>query len=183
MLFTAREWALLAAMALLGFWVVGAYNRLVALRNAIGAAWSKVHEAVQQRAAAATPLLMALSEPLAAEQGALDTLRAALSECALAAAAMGARPVLRERAAAWLAAEAAMAAAASRVFALFEHDAALRGQEAISGPATAWREASTRLGFARQLFNDEAAVYNDAVALFPTRLLTPMFGFGPAGKL
>jgi LemA protein len=183
MTLNAQQVVMLALGALLLFWVVGAYNRLVALRNAISSAWAKVDEALRHRAMAAEPLLSALREPLAAEQGALDAMQATLTEAARAAATMLARPVVAERAAAWVAAEAALAAAASRVFALFEHDVNLRSQDAVKAPAAAWREAMTRLGFARQLFNEEAAAYNEAIALFPTKLLAPMFRFGPAGRV
>jgi LemA protein len=183
MLLNTTQLLTLGVAALLVFWMVGAYNRLVALRNAIGQGWAKVDEAQRQRATAAEPLLAALREPLAAELGALDALQAALAEATKAAATMTARPVVQDHATAWVAAEAALAAAAARVFALFEHDIELRSQEAITAPATAWREAHTRLGFARQLFNEAAAAYNDAVTLFPTRLLAPMFRFGVAGRL
>ena len=47
----------------------------------------------------------------------------------------------------------------------------------------ALREAEPRLGFARQLFNEAVQAYNDAVRLFPTRLLARLFGFGTAGRL
>jgi LemA protein len=47
----------------------------------------------------------------------------------------------------------------------------------------AWREANRRLGFARQLFNEAAASYNEAIAAFPTRLLVRMFRFEAAGRL
>ncbi len=181
--FSTQQWVILALAALLLFWVVGAYNRLVTLRNAIVLAWAKVDESLRHRAMAAEPLLAALREPLAAEQGALDTLQAALAEAARATATMSARPVVQEHATAWVAAEAALGAAASRVFALFEHEPALRTQDAVAAPAAAWREAVTRLGFARQLFNEEAAAYNEAVTLFPTKLLAPMFRFGPAGRV
>ena len=173
----------LALGAVLVFWMVGAYNRMVALRNAIGQAWAKVDEALRQRAAAAAPLLAALRGPLAAEQGALDSAQAALSEAARTAAAMAARPVHEAHAAAWVAAESALAASASRVFALLEHAAELRAQETVAAGAAAWREADARLVFARQLYNEAAMVYNAAIALFPTRLLVPMFRFERAGRI
>ncbi len=180
---SSRQWLVLGFAAVAVFWMLGAHNRLVALRNAIAAAWAKVDDALRQRAAAAEPLLAALREPLAGETGALDALAAALAESARAAAAMGTRPVVVDNASAWVAAETALAAAAARVFALFEHDAELRSREDVAPHAATWRDAGTRLNFARQLFNDEAAAYNDAVTLFPTRLLAPMFRFGLAGRI
>lgn len=175
--------ALLVLAAVLAFWMVGAYNRLVILRNDIGQAWAKVDDALRQRGAAAEPLLADLRAPLESEQGSLDTWQAALAEAARAAAQMAARPVDTAHAAAWVAAEAALAGAASRVFALLEQHAELRLQEPVAGHATTWRDAGARLAFARQVFNEAAQAYNSALVLFPTRLLVGMFGFGAAGRI
>lgn len=179
----AQQLLLLALAAMLVFWMVGAYNRLVALRNAIAEAWAKVDEALRQRQAAAEPLLAALREPLAAEQGALDAWLAASTEAARAAASMGSKPVVQAHAVAWAAAEAAQSAAASRVFALLEQHSELRLQDPVASQALAWRDAMKRLGFARQLFNESAAPYNEAIRTFPTRLLVGLFRFGPAGRI
>ena len=180
---TLNQWLLLALLAVQVFWMVGAYNRLVTLRNAIGQAWSKVEEALRQRALAAEPLLAALREPLAAEYGALDTAQAALAEVKRVATAMAARPVVADNAAAWVVAESQLSAAASRLFALLDHNAAWGQDEGVAGNMRQWRDADARLAFARQLFNEAAAVYNDAIGLLPTRLLVPMFRFGPAGRI
>lgn len=174
---------LLALGFVLLLWMVGAYNRLVALRNAIAGSWAKVAEALRQRQAAAEPLLAALREPLAAEQGALDAWQAACAEAVRTAAQMDSKPVVQAHAQAWAAAEAAQAAAASRVFALLEQHEALRQEASVATQALAWRDAMKRLGFARQLFNETAQPYNEAIAAFPTRLLVGLFRFGPAGRL
>jgi LemA protein len=180
---TQNQWLLLALVAMQVFWMVGAYNRLVSLRNAIAQAWAKVDEALRLRAQAADPLLAALREPMAAEQGALDATLAALAEVKRAATVMGARPVVAANAAAWLAAEASLAASASRLFALLDHSEALRLQDDVTAHTRSWRDADTRLAFARQLFNEAAEAYNAAIALFPTRLLVGMFRFGRAGRI
>lgn len=180
---TLNQWLLLALLAVQVFWMVGAYNRLVTLRNAIGQAWSKVDEALRQRALAAEPLLATLREPLAAEYGALDTAQAALAEVKRVATAMAARPVVAENAAAWVMAESQLSAAASRLFSLLDHNAAWGQDEGVAGHMRHWRDADARLAFARQLFNEAAAAYNDAIGLLPTRLLVPMFRFGPAGRI
>jgi LemA protein len=180
---TQQQLLALALAAVLIFWMVGAYNRLISLRNAIGQAWAKVDEAQRQRGQAAAPLLAALREPLAAEQGALDTAQAALAEVARVAGLMNARPVLEANAASWVAAETGLAGAASRLFALLEHQGELRLQTDVATGSAAWREADLRLAFARQLFNEASADYNEAIALFPTRLLLRMFRFGRAGRI
>ncbi|HLL10304.1 MAG TPA: LemA family protein [Rubrivivax sp.] len=178
-----EQWALLAAAAVLVFWMVGAYNRLVALRNAIGEAWAKVDEALRQRAAAAQPLLAALQQPLAAEHGALATLGNALAELHRCATVMGNKPVVEAHASAWVAAESQLAAASSRVFALVDLNAEARNQDTVAAQTARWRDAQQRLAFARTLFNESAMAYNEAITQFPTRLLLPLFGFGRAGRV
>jgi LemA protein len=173
----------LALAAVLVFWMVGAYNRLVALRKAIGDGWAKVQESLAQRAGALEPLVAALREAMAAEQGALDTLLATHQEAVRAAAAMAARPVDTGRAQAWVTAESALAAAASRVFALLEQHEALCAQASVAEPAAAWHAGQARLPFARQLFNEAADAYDEAATLFPTRVLVRLFGFRRAGRL
>lgn len=175
--------AALALAAVLLFWVIGAKNRLVALRNSIADAWAKVQTALDQRGAAVEPLVAALREPMAAEQGALDTWTTAHAEARKAAAALAARPVDESRAQAWVAAESALAAAASRVLALLDQHTELRQQEPVAALAQAWRDGQARLPFARQLYNEAAAVYNDALGVFPTPLVARAFKLGRAGTL
>ncbi|MDO9074180.1 MAG: LemA family protein [Rubrivivax sp.] len=180
---SGEQITLLALAAVLMFWTVGAYNRLVLLRGAIAGAWAKVDEALQQRGVAAEALLAALREPLAAEQDALAAWQATLAEAARAAATLGARPVVQAHAVAWVAAEAVLAAAASRVFALLEQQAELRQRQPVAGQVLAWQEAGKRLRFARQLFNEAAVPYDEAIATFPTNLLVRVFRFEAAGRL
>lgn len=180
---TTQQIALLALAAVLMFWAVGAYNRLVMLRSAIAGAWTKVDDALRLRGAAAEALQAALREPLAAEQGALDAWQAALAEAARAAATLGAKPVVQAHAVAWVAAESGLSAAASRVFALLEQAAELRQSEPVASQVLAWLEASKRLRFARQLFNEAATPYDEAITTFPTSLLVRAFRFRAAGRL
>lgn len=175
--------AVLVLAAVGVFWALGAYNRLVSMRTAVGQAWARVDEARRQRADAAHALLAALHEPLAAEHGALDALRAALSDSERAAAALTARPLLAANASAWSGAEAVLASTSARVFALVELESRLAGLPAIGVGTAGWQDAGQRLAFARQVYNEAAQAYNDAIAMFPTRLLVRGFGFESAGRL
>lgn len=180
---SGEQIALLAAAALVVFWVLGAYNRLVAMRNEIGQAWAKVDETLRQRAATVAALVTALREPLAAEQGALDALLAAQGASTQATEALAARVVSAPRAADWLRAEGVLTAAASRVLALVEQQAELHRHEPLMTLVHGWHEQQPRLAFARQLFNETAGTYDEALAQFPTRLLVRLFGFSRAGRL
>jgi LemA protein len=180
---TGEQLAVLLAAAVVVFWMVGAYNRLMAMRNAIGAAWTHIDEALRQRAEVAAPLVQALRGPLAAEQGALDALLAAHGQASDAAMAMSARPLVTASAAAWLAAETALAAAASRVLALLEQHAELRATPPVAAAVATWGQVEARLAYTCQVFDAAAAAYNEAAAQLPTRWLLPLFRFEAAGRL
>lgn len=173
----------LVLAAVLVFWALGAYNRLMAQRYAIAQAWARVAEALQQRATVPLPLVAALREPMAAEHGALDGLLLAHEATVHAAAAMSARPVLPANAQAWVTAEAALAAAATRLMALLEQHPEAQATEPVASLVATWQQAQARLPFARQLFNQEAQAYNEAVALVPTCWLARVFRFDAAGRL
>lgn len=180
---TAGQWASLAVAAVLVFWMVGAYNRLVALRSTIGSAFQHIDELLQRRQAAVEPLVACARPSMPAEQGALDAWLAAMQQVRSAADALRARPVMAPLAQTMVAAEAAMAAAGSRVRALLDqHPEVLALPQAAEHLATL-REVEPRLVFARQMYNDAAATYNQAARQFPTQLLTRLYGFGTAGRL
>ena len=180
---STQQLLLIAAAALLVFWMLGAHNRLVALRNGIIAAWAQVDEPLQRRAAALQPLVAALRTHLPDEQGALDAVLAAQAQLQPTADALRARPALAPRAAALVGAEAALQAALSRLLALLEQRGDLTGADDVAPHVAALRDATQRLAFARQLFNDAVGSYNEAARQFPTRLLSSLFGFGAAGTL
>ncbi len=174
--------ALLLAAVLL-FWVIGAHNRLVVMRNDIAAAWSKVQDALEHRGTALEPLVAALRQPMAAEQGALDTWAAAHEQAAKAASALSAKPVGQAQAQAWVAAEATLAAATSRVLALLGQHAQLQQQDTVVSMAAQWADGQARLPFARQLFNEAASAYNEAQGVFPTRWVARGLGLQAAGLI
>jgi len=180
---STQQLLLIAAAALGVFWMLGAYNRLVALRNGIIAAWAQVDEPLLRRTAALLPLAATLRPHLQDEQGTLDTVLAAQTELQSAADALRVQPALASRAARLVGAEARLQAGLSRLLALLEQRSGLVVAEDLAPHVAALHDASQRLAFARQLFNDAVDGYNEAARQFPTRLLSSLFGFGVAGKL
>lgn len=180
---TGEQIALIALAAIAGFWMVGAYNRLVEHRNALSAALAQVAQLLQRRSAAVLQLLATLREPLHSEQGSLEALRAADAHLRQAVEALQQIPMRGDRAAAVVAAEAAHAASLVRLLALLDQQPALRDAPEVAPHVATIREADERLPFARQVFNESVATYNAAARQFPTRLLTRLYGFGTAGRL
>jgi LemA protein len=175
--------AALLVAAVLVFWMVGAYNRLVALRNRIGSAWQQVDEALQRRGEAVAPLVAALRDGLVGEGAALDALLSAQAQVAAAADGLRPRPMVADAAQALVARRGADGRGQRPRAGAAGPAAELRGAAAVAPHALALREAEPRLSFARQLFNDAVQAYNDAARQWPTRWLTRLYGFGTAGRL
>lgn len=177
------QWITLGLLVVLAFWMLGGYNRVVALRMAIVAAWAQVDGVLQARELAVTALLAAVAARLASEPVALDGVASAQAQLRAAAQATRPRPAAAEPIAALAAAETALAAPLARLVALVEHDDGLQADGSVTSQLQALRELAPRLQFARQLFNEAATAYNQAVHEFPTRWLAALFRFDSAGTL
>lgn len=168
------------------FWLVGAYNRLMRLRNAVTRAWEQFEPVLARRSEAIAVVIEAMRAPLADEANTLQALQEADARQRQSAAAATQARARVEEISNWVAAEAALASPASRLRALIELHRPL-GPEGIPDPAltqalSTWSETEPRLAFARQAFNDAAQVYNRALMQWPTRLLSTPFGFRLAGR-
>jgi LemA protein len=175
--------ATLLVMAVLLAWIVGAYNRLVALRSGIGAAWAQVEEPLKQRHELLSQLVTALREPLQREHAALDGVLAASAQAHAASNAVRPRPIEARAVASLVLAEQVLASAWARLAGVLEGQAELCRSEGIAACLVEFQAIEQRLSFRRQLFNQATHTYNEAVRQFPTSLLTPFFRFQLAGRL
>lgn len=175
-------WILVILLALLLFWAVGAYNRLIRLRStalqafgALDAHWQRWMSLLAEYAAARAGQADADAIPEAASdsQAALD---AAAAQFGASLAVARARPLDGGAAAALLAAAQVLDTAWQAMI----HDAA-RASEGVAPPALApWIHQREQLALhsseARRLFNEAVAGYNHAIAQFPANLLAWLFG-------
>jgi LemA protein len=181
------HWLLqIALVAVLVFWMVGAYNRLMRLRNAVAAAWGQMEPALARRGEAMNAVVERVRGPMADEAGTLQALAEADTRTRQAAEAVRAARARSDTVSQWVAMEAALASPATRLKALLDlHAVQLRDDPACAGlPAgiQAWGEADARVEFARQTFNQAVQTYNGALRQWPTRVITVVFGFAPAGR-
>jgi LemA protein len=180
---SAGQVATLLGAAVLVFWMVGAYNRLVRLRNGIGTAWAQIDGQLQRRAQALPALLGALHDPMAAERPTLESVDAAQQQVQAAADALRAAPVRADVAAGLAGALAQLDSTLARLLALLDQQPDWREEPAVASGLRELHDVDLRLAFARQLFNEAVQTYNAAARQFPTRLLTRLYGFGTAGRL
>ena len=179
----AKVWPWLTLLALLFFWMLGAHNRLMALRASIFTAFGGVDAVVKTRSQVVVTLLTAVTDPLRGEQAALDAAGQAQATVQTALDSLRPRPADALAAVALREADAALASHLARLVALVEQHAELCADPSVAEHLQALRELAPRWGFARQGYNDAGARYNAALQQFPTRLLRSVFGFGPASAL
>ncbi|MEO7336930.1 MAG: LemA family protein [Caldimonas sp.] len=165
------------AVAVLLFWTVGAYNRLVRLRNAIVAGFSPVDAQFCARDALLHQQLEAVAPMLEKAAPRLEALQAACTQADLARIHAKAHPGAPGAITSLRLADDILSEARARV-----------PVQAIGGSEVAELSAQlaacdTALGFARAQFNTAVLDYNRAVRQIPTRLIAAVFGFAPSGTL
>ncbi len=177
--------------AVLIFWSVGAYNRLVRLRAAVHQAYASLDvEFVRQAelAASALPVQDSVLEEGLTEAGALldapavawRSLRSAISQFDAVLAATRGRGLDAEAVAALNTARSVVDNAWARV--LREgHD--LAGAPMPEAVQARWAELSRTVNTTVEQFNSAVGAYNAAVRQFPAVLLGWLFGMRLASKL
>jgi len=173
----------LALAAVLVFWMLGAYNRLVRLRTGIAEAFGRCEAPLRQQGDAVAALVAGLQEPLAAEAATLQAVSAALARVEAGTRALKASPVAAQAAADFAVGMAALDAGLARLISLCEHSSSLQADARVRVALSGLRESQSALTFGRQLFNAAAEAYNLALGEFPTRLLVGVYRFGPAGRI
>jgi len=172
-------------LAVLLFWSVGAYNRLVRLRADANAAFAAMAAQLTRQTElvhASMPASMiptGLTQPgeLLDEVTALwSGLRGAATQLTASLTAMQSRPLEPQAAAALTEARDVLTSAWSRV----DHEANdLAGSSIPEALTEQWLGLSAQSRAAAELFNQAVGRYNDAIAQFPALLLASMFGFKP----
>lgn len=174
---------LMVFAAVLVFWTVGAYNRLVRLRSqalqAFGALAVQLrrHIALATQAAGVSPDVSNVSEaPGTATAG----LEAAASQCLASLNAAKAKPLDPAAIAALAAARGVLAMAWQRL-ASAPHD--LGGAPLPESLHAEWEQVLQQVTSAAGEFNQSVRRYNAAVGQFPALLLAWLFGFRAARPL
>jgi LemA protein len=173
----------IAAAALLFFWGVGAYNRLMSLRNAIGEAFAQLDAHLKDRGEVCDKLLAAVAPRLPSEQATFDALTTAQAESRAAAQASRAKPWAPDPVGTLAVASALHAAALTRLMSLLDHQAELRSEPEIDALVSELKLIERQRAFSRQVFNQAVSQYNEALHQFPTRVLANVYGFREARSL
>lgn len=184
----------LVLVAVLLFWTVGAYNRLVRLRSqalqafgALAVHLRRVISLAQSSARAATQRGLPpvdVDTPGAAPGDAAGTaaagLNASATQCLASLQAAQARPLDAEAIAALAAARGVLAQAWKR---LAEEPDDLAGAPLPESLRGEWEQMGQQVASAADEFNQAVQRYNEAVSQFPAQVLAWVFGFRAARPL
>jgi LemA protein len=160
---------LLAVAALLIFWVIGAYNGLIALKNQVATAWKQIDVQLKRRHDLIPNLVETVKGAMDFERNTLEAVIAARNK---AVSAQGVAATAK--------AEGELTQALGRLFALTEAYPQLKATTNISQLQEELASTENKVAFARQLYNDVATQFNTKQAQFPTNLVAGLAGATPA---
>ncbi|HRP27500.1 MAG TPA: LemA family protein [Burkholderiaceae bacterium] len=177
------EHAGFALVAVLGFWILGAHNRLVRLRQTVANAFAQVDVHLRQRHEQLGELLEAVAPLQADAPEAVAAVEAARLAARRAADHVAKRAKQSDRLAQLAMAENALRVEVSRLITLVKTQPALRSDPRLRSAMKQLSATQHRLSAARDSFNATVLQHNRSVRQFPTRLVAAMFGFGEASEL
>jgi LemA protein len=162
---------LLIIVVVLVFFGIGAYNKLVSLRNQVQNAWKQIDVQLKRRHDLIPNLINTVKGAMGFERETLEAVVAARNT-AIAASTSG-------NVTATAAAETQLTGALSRLLAVVEAYPDLKATGNVAQLQEELTATENKIGFARQLYNDTATQYNTAQQTFPTMLFAGMAGASP----
>ena len=173
----------LTLLAMLVFWAVGAYNRLVRLKNSMANAFGQIDVQLKRRYDLIPNLVEAAKKYLQHEQETLEAVTAARNQARSASDRVASRPGQADAVVALAAAEQTLGGSLGRLFALAEAYPDLKADKTIRELSEELTSTENKVGFARQAYNDAVLDYNNAQGQFPALLVARLFGFVPSAML
>src|SRR3990167_9540895 len=173
----------LAVVALIVFWGVGAYNRLVKLRNEITNAFAQIDVQLKRRHDLIPNLVETARAYLQHERDTLERVTAARAQVVAATDLVKNQPNQPGPIKSLNLAEGALAGALGRFMAVVEAYPELKADQQLQDLREELTHTENKVAFSRQLFNDATLDYNNAAHQFPANLIAGLFGFKTAEML
>ena len=156
-------------VALLVFWIIGSYNRLVGMRNQVLNGWRQIDVQLKRRHDLIPNLVNSVRGSMDFER---DTLTAVMEARAKALTATGPADAAQK--------EGQLTQALGRLIAVAENYPTLKSNDSVRSLMEELTGTENKVGFARQFYNDIATKFNTAQQVFPTNVFAAAFGFKPA---
>ena len=174
---------LLGLIAVVVFWAIGAYNRLVELRNRFKNAFAQIDVQLKRRYDLIPNLVETAKAYMKHERETLEAVILARNSAVTANQAAAANPGSPSAMQGLMSADGALTGALSKLFALSEAYPELKANQNMMQLTEELTGTENKISFARQAFNDSVMTYNTATQQFPSNVLAGMFGFTAAELL
>jgi LemA protein len=171
---------ILIVVALLAFFLIGQYNRLVGLRNRFMNAFAQIDVQLRRRYDLIPNLVEIAKGYMKHERETLEAVIEARNQASAAEKRAAADPSDADAVASLMGAERALTGTLGRFFALSEAYPDLKANQNMLSLQEELSSTENKIAFARQSYNDAVMRYNTARETFPTVMIAGMFGFDAA---
>ena len=161
-------------------WLVGAYNRLVSLRNRFKNAFAQIDVQLKRRYDLIPNLVETAKGYIKHERGTLEAVVAARNAASAANARAAQNPGDASAMKELSGAETALTSTLGRLFAVAEAYPDLKANTTMMALMEELTSTENKVAFARQAYNDAVMSYNTQRETFPTNMIAGPFNFGPA---
>jgi LemA protein len=168
---------ILVVLALIVFWVIQMYNRLVSLRNRVRNAFSQIDVQLTRRYDLIPNLVEAVKGYMDHERGTLEAVIEARNSAVAGLRQAEADPTDADAIKALAAAETTLGGTLGRLFALVESYPDLKANQNMMQFQEELASTENKVAFARQAFNDAVMTYNNACESVPTNFIAGTFNF------
>jgi len=160
--------------------VVGIYNKLVALRNRFKNAYAQIDVQLKRRYDLIPNLVETAKGYLQHERGTLEAVIAARNAAASANTGAAANPGDPAAMKQLASAEGTLAGTLGRLFALSEAYPDLKANTTILSLMEELTSTENKVSFSRQAYNDSVMAYNTQREVFPSSIIAGTFDFTAA---
>ncbi len=167
----------LAIVAVIVFWAIGMYNRLINERNRVRNGFAQIDVQLTRRHDLIPNLVEAVKGYMKHERETLDAVIAARNSAVRDLDAAKSDPANAEAIRQLGESEGHLGAALGRLFALAEAYPDLKANENMMQFQEELASTENKVAFARQAFNDAVMGYNNSVENFPNNVIAGMFNF------
>src|ERR671932_2792819 len=164
----------LAVLAIVAFYFIATYNKLIGLRNQVFNAWKQIDVQLKRRHDLIPNLVNTVRGVMQYERETLEAVVQARNQAVAVQGGPGAGVAKTA------AAERALTGALGRLLAVVERYPQLKATGNVAQLQEELTSTENKIGFARQLYNDTATQYNTAQQQFPTNLVAGLAKATPA---
>ena len=171
---------ILGVIVLLILFVIGIYNKLVALRNRFKNAFAQIDVQLKRRYDLIPNLVETAKTYLKHERGTLEAVTQARNQAAAANQKAAANPSDAGAMKGLLGAESVLSGALGKLMVTVEAYPDLKANQTMAQLMEELSSTENKIAFARQAYNDSVMGYNTARETFPNVLIANPFGFTAA---